>query len=240
MSGRSRVPYGEKPHPYFDVVFGIVLPLLCLALDPIVFRSGEFGNAVLPRWRPAAYLFIASEIGLLVLGWRLRLRAGRAAFVGGALLVGGILSLGLGVALAPLSLVGIFLGVGLLGFTPLFTAFVYLRNAARAVRRAGPFRPRLGLAYAAGVAVAVVPALTVHGVGTRVMDSSIARLKAGDDAAVDDAAGRLRRWSLLVEADDLVEAFRRSRDDATRARIAEVYRRLTSGDIRSRMNEIMD
>ncbi|MFI5403269.1 MAG: hypothetical protein ACHQ1G_10055 [Planctomycetota bacterium] len=233
---------GEKPRPLFDPAFGAVLPVVCLLLDPIVFRSGMplLGEALFPRWRAAAFVFVGIEAALLLAGWRPRLRGMRAAFIGCALLVGGLGSLALGVALAPLSLVGaLFAGIGLLGLTPLLTAVAYLRNAARLLRRADVRNPGLALACAAGLLAATVPAATAYVVGVRVMDTTIERLNA-EAGTVDPAVETLRRYSLLVEFDDLVHAYGESRDEAARSRIADTYRRLTSKGIEQRIGELSD
>ena len=56
-----------KPTPEqiaFDIAFGIALPLLCLYLDPIVFRAkGSFGEPLLGRHAVLAYAAIG--LGLL-------------------------------------------------------------------------------------------------------------------------------------------------------------------------------
>jgi len=56
--------------------------------------------------------------------------------------VGGIVSLVIGVVLLPFSVIGLVFLIGILGFTPLFTSIVYLRNSARMFKTAQPyFRP---------------------------------------------------------------------------------------------------
>lgn len=137
--GFWRRQFGEQVTPKqrrFDIMFGFVMPVLCLVFDPIVFRAwlSDEPGFLLGRLRFYAYTISALEMVALA-AW-LSGVAGRGrppAALGGMLLAGGLFSLALGVVLLPFSLLGIiFFFVGLLGFTPLFTAVVYLRNGWRA------------------------------------------------------------------------------------------------------------
>ena len=133
--GFWRRQFGEQVTPkqrYFDITFGFVMPVLCFVFDPIVFRmwlSDEPGF-LLGRWQFYAYTISALEMVALA-AW-LSGAAGRGrppAALGGMLLAGGLFSLAIGVVLLPCSLLGLgFFFVGVFGFTPFFTAVVYLRN----------------------------------------------------------------------------------------------------------------
>jgi hypothetical protein len=54
----------------------------------------------------------------------------------GLFFLASIISLAIGIVLFPFSLLGLIVLIGALGFTPLFTAFVYLRNAIRSYETA--------------------------------------------------------------------------------------------------------
>ena len=150
----------------FDVAFGFVMPALCLVFDPIVFRGWSFGEgALLSRWQFYAYTISAMEMVALA-AWLLRAdgRGRPPAALGGMLLAGGLFSLVVGVVIMPFSLLGIiFFFVGLLGFTPFFTAVVYLRNGWRAAlpgRSGDDMSWRDAAAFAFGFAFALAaPAL---------------------------------------------------------------------------------
>lgn len=81
-----------RPQVIFDIVFGIVGPILCFAFDPIVFR-GSFGDRPLfGDYKIYVYLFSGLEIMILSL-WLL---AGAGfqfwnEMVGAGLFLGGIL-----------------------------------------------------------------------------------------------------------------------------------------------------
>jgi hypothetical protein len=111
----------------FDAFWGALLPLLLISYT---FGSGrvdfgEFGEY-------SIYYYSEVTIGIASLGYYLIFRRA-AAPLAGVLLAGGIFSLLLGLALLPFSIIGLCFGliISILGFTPLITGFVFLRNARR-------------------------------------------------------------------------------------------------------------
>src|SRR5687767_1465202 len=142
----SRVPLGFFNRQFhleptvrqrrFDWAFGVVLPIVCVAADPIVFSSA-FGaeDALLGRYKIFAYLLSSVSIMSMAawLLWGQRLGEIRP-YVGGLFLAGSVISLIVGTILLPYSLLGMFFLIGFLGFTPLFSSFVYLRNGVRAIK----------------------------------------------------------------------------------------------------------
>ncbi len=128
------------PQLVYDVIFGIVLPILCFKFDPIVFSGRGAGTDIVPiaQFRSFVYLFSALSIVTLVV-WLLTYRALKSAggIIAGVLLSGAVCSLLIGVLILPLSIIGLMFIIGALGFTPFFTAFVYLRNGVRAMKSAG-------------------------------------------------------------------------------------------------------
>jgi len=127
----------------FDWAFGVVLPTICVAADPIVFSSflGE-GDALLARYKIFAYLLSSVSIMAMAawLLWGQRL-GGLRPILGGLFMAGSAISLIVGLILLPFSLIGMLLLIGFLGFTPLFSSFVYLRNSVRAINGAKTAAP---------------------------------------------------------------------------------------------------
>lgn len=141
----------------FDWTFGVVLPIVCVAADPIVFRSDILvteHNVLLGDYRAFAYVLSAVSIMAMAawLLWGQRLGEGRP-FLGGLFLVGAAISTLVGVVIFPYSVIGLlFLLYGALGFTPLFAGFVFLRNAVRAIDGAADGLPKRYVFRAAALA----------------------------------------------------------------------------------------
>jgi len=135
-------PNDTKAQKVFDIIFGIVAPILCIAFDPGVLRAPENACAntgsILTDYTTFAY----TAIGLGVFALIVWMAAGSqfkntSPFFAGILFAGFAFSLLVGMAILPISLIGLLLmGLGLLGFIPFLTALVYLRNGIKALRLA--------------------------------------------------------------------------------------------------------
>lgn len=153
----------------FDITFGLILPVVCFVFDPVVFQGWlEDGDGFYGRWRSYAYTVSALEVVALA-AWLLRAGgAGRPpAALGGVLVAGGLFSFVVGVAILPLSLVGLlFFFVGVFGLIPFPTAIIYLRNGWRAAalgRPDGDVGWREAAEFALGFVFALgAPALTPY------------------------------------------------------------------------------
>ncbi len=122
----------------FDITLGVVIPILLLIFDPVVFRSG--GACLGPILGGyAIFAYLAIGIGILALiSWLFVdvLKYSSAAFIAGILRTGGFFAAGVGIVIAPFSILGLVAGIGALGFSPFLTSFVYFRNGTRALRAA--------------------------------------------------------------------------------------------------------
>lgn len=133
----------------FDFLWGVGMPLVCLAFDPFMFKESD----IAPPFATAAslsvakihdhgfivYPFLGCQMLVMTVWLMLGSKAVRwAPFIGG-FLASGLLFAGL-VALAlviPASIGVFFLGIGLLGLTPVITTFSYGRQCHRASTFAG-------------------------------------------------------------------------------------------------------
>lgn len=115
---RQFMPATTGAQRTFDVIFGLIAPVLCFAFDPIVFRDG-FESALFPEYQPYAYMVSGLEISLL-LTWMVcgRKLQPHTRLIGGMLIAGALFSTVLGVIILPFSLLGLFLGIGIFGFIP--------------------------------------------------------------------------------------------------------------------------
>ena len=123
-----------KRQRFYDWAFGVVMPVICFAFDPIVFKNG---GDLLGRYTVFAYMLsigsIMTTMAWLIWGDRLKAFAAPAA---GVMAGGGLAALLIGVLLFPFSLMGLVIMIGALGFTPFFTAIIWARNSVRAYRSA--------------------------------------------------------------------------------------------------------
>ena len=167
--------FPDEPTPIFDITFGIIAPILCLLFDPFLFK-GDFLQGCRSRiddipitsqyFAIFAYTLVGLGILTLVIWLVFGRRAGHAAaFFAGVFFTGAESALALGIAMVPLSLVGLMIGIGIFGFTPLLTALVYLRNAVHAWRMAfqqTPPKPHVwifSVALIATLFIYTIPAL---------------------------------------------------------------------------------
>ena len=123
---------------HFDWTFGFILPLICFYFDPIVFRyTVNPAEVLLGQYAMPAYIvgFLTTMSLVTFLLWREKL--GSASVIPASVLsIGSVIALLIGIVIFPYSLLGALFLIGFLGFTPLFTAFAYMRNAVRAFRAA--------------------------------------------------------------------------------------------------------
>lgn len=230
---RQFAPAVTIPQILFDVFFGIAMPIICLWLDPVVF-VGPPGDLSLAACKLPCYYMIGAEIILLTL-WLLlgRHMLASAALVAGGLLAGGVFALLVGTLMLPLSLLGLLLLIGVLGFTPFLTGFVYLRNGIRAAQQAGTFvgRPAVHtLAVMGLLIIPVFPGLAGWGV-LSFTDRCLSRLVSGDDVSHREAEQTLQRFWWLVDEQQVIRAYMRDQDPQRRGILAETYNEITGRDL---------
>lgn len=223
--------HSTKAQRKFDWLFGVILPVICFAFDPIVFRGLGMGKgALLGDYKPFAYLLsfplIMAMAAWLIWGGKLKWLNG---FLGGLFLVGGVISLGIGIFLIPFSLLGLIILIGILGFTPLFSSVVYLRNALRAFRASKPFYAKKILTYSAvlgGIFSLVVP-YVINAEIKKTLDGMI----GGDVQTIHTNANRLKYLSPLVNFDKLGGRYCGSPNSEEHQALTEKYRQLAGKNI---------
>ncbi|HEV7890399.1 MAG TPA: hypothetical protein VGP08_07160 [Pyrinomonadaceae bacterium] len=225
----------------FDVIFGLVLPVLCFVFDPIVFRGGGGfavgGDGIYRQARFFAYSASALEMATLAC-WLFLVRKYPAWSrpAGGVMAAGAFFSFALGLAILPFSVIGIVvLGIGLLGFIPFLTALVYLRNARRALRlnRAGaPVRGGALAAFVFGLAFALgMPAVAQRGATLIIRRASAEAVEFGE---LSPQKRRVVRALAFLSGEtfyDLVKAYYLESDAERRSRLAEAYWEVTGRDV---------
>lgn len=236
-----------SPQLTFDVIVGVISPVLCFVFDPVVFND-SFGGVPftpdLPRFKVLVYLFSGLLIGTLSVWLILRDRCGGAlnAIISGILLSGFFFSLVIGVLILPLSLIGLVVLIGILGFTPFLVAFVYLRNSVRAFNAAKPMleRPVLNALFLLGTVLVITPSALAHWQINRLITQSMNDLLKGDARAAESAAARLRYVSWAANLDQVVRTYISEKDQTRKATLAKAYREITGKDIDRRKAPLLD
>lgn len=234
-----------SPQLTVDVVLGVIAPILCYIFDPVVFNN-SFGLDPHPlaRYKLFVYLFSALSIVTLSLFLTQRIKSGPlTAIVAGILFSGALCSLVIGIIILPYSVLGlIFFFIGILGFIPFFTAFVYLRNAVRALNQAKPVfaAPKLTALLVLGGVLVIGPCMLLQVQIKRVVTQSMNDLLRGDIQSAQAATENLRYFAWTTELDEIVLAYSIATDPTRRESLAKAYRELTGGDIDNRLARLRD
>ncbi len=233
-------PFGPG-RPALTLALGVLLPVVCLALDPIVFRASDgffsaLDSPLLGAYRVVGYSATAIGIASLLV-WRVLRRP--AGLMVGLLAGGAAFALCLGVVLLPLTLIGLFFLVGALGFVPFGTAWVFARESRAAWRSAGSRRVATGWAVAGFLAACGLPWALQTAVWSAVRSAT--ELAASDDPGEAERGTRRLNWlGVATDADDLVWAFGREQAPERRRQLATAYRRVTGGDVEQRLALLRD
>jgi hypothetical protein len=251
-------PTTTRAQVVFDVVFGIVAPVLCFIFDPIVFK-GEFDEGLFPQFQSFAYMVSAIEILLLIV-WLTcgRLLHPRTRLVGGALAAGALFSGLIGIAILPFTLLGLFLGIGIFGFVPFLTGLVYLRNARSAFQTAnddvakGPETFAAGPNWSGGhrwIGSTVVGCALALGLPTGLnfvaasfVTTAMNAVVNADAQRADLAMEEIRYLHFLAvpNFDELVSAYAAERDLSHKEELKRRYVKLTGRDIDERLRIMLD
>ena len=237
---RQVAPRPTPGQKAFDLAFGIALPVICLLLDPIVFQSSlPVGEPLLGRHAIAARVamglaFLSLSVWMLI-GWP-------RAFMGGLLAGSAIFATLLGLVLLPFSIMGLFFVVGILGFSPFLTAFVFWRNAVRAFRwaREGTTELRVLIPAAVGLAISCGSPWAVQSYVTHETSRALEMVQSDNTAEAADGLSVLKRFRALANFDRLVFAYQAEKDEARRERLAAAYKDLTGAEIEHRLVKIRD
>ena len=240
---RQFAPIPTAAQDTFDSVFAILLPILFLVIDPIVFKSPRlFGPAYLEDYQLLGYLFCSLEIGLF-LTWRTfrqPLRRFSMAFAG-AFFAGAIFSTIIGFVLLPLSVLGLMFVIGLLGFTPFVTAFVFLRNGVRAARinlNGAAWRSRLAVAVLSGALVLGMP-VAVQAKEDSDVSETVRTLITGKAPEAVAAAERLKSFRFVSRrhCKQIAAAYAVEVNPAKLAALKEAYTNVMGDDLELRYRQ---
>lgn len=149
----------------FDLLFVVLFAPATLVVGRVLqfgFISGTLG--IIPGGHYLAPLCLLTAVTYLVYRFVGERDHWREALFAGVFGAGALVSGGLGIVLLPLSLIGLFVGFGLLGLVPLLAGFSLARLFVRSVRRAARTMPP-GSAYCFAAVVAGLVLVGILGQG---------------------------------------------------------------------------
>ena len=217
----------------FDLVFGIFMPVICFMFDPAIFKAGDLwaAPAVFGKFKPFAYLLcslsIMSLMAFLIWGKNLK---GVNVFLSGLFIIGGLVSLAVGIVMIPISLLGLIILIGILGFTPFLTALVYIRNSVRAFKFAKPLTDwkLAAQAFVLTASLSLIAPILIN----KKIENAKQEILIGDAQTVRKEAEFLYWVSPITNFDSLFIEFRSLNvGDEKREALKEVYRNFTGEDI---------
>ncbi len=216
----------------FDWIFGVILPVLCFSADPAIFKTSELwgSSAYLAVLKPFAYLlsFVSIMALMASLIWGAKLRALNGPLAG-LFFVGGIISFGVGIIILPVTIAGLIIFIGVLGFVPFLSSAVYLVHAFRSLDRAKPVFERAVLIRT--IVITGLFSLITPAVINLEIEHSLARLRSGSYETIQHETELLRLVSPIVNADSLRSEIRRETDQARKGALADAYEKLTGANI---------
>jgi hypothetical protein len=233
-----------EPQLVFDVVFGLVAPVLCFYFDPLVFKGNLGGQPLLQPYQLFTYAITTLEVSLLAVSMISGPRLGNwLRVVGGALISGALFSLLIGLIILPYTLLGLMFLIGALGFIPFLTAFVYLRAGWRALKheRIRADHSLLGGLLVGALLSLAIPALVSLYVATSA-EHSIDAILHGDSEQAQNAVGHLQ-WLPFVpqqNLEPLINAYLVETDTNRKEIIKHSYLVLSGEDIETRLAIIND
>lgn len=238
---RQFAPIPTRAQDTFDTIFAVVMPIVVLLADPIVFKGGRgfWSRALLENYQLLAYIVCSLQIGLFLAWrtWRRSLIRWAPAFAG-IFFAGAMFSGAIGLVLLPFSLIGLIVLIGALGFTPLLTAFVFLRNGIRTARIRSPgatVSSRFMVGVMGAALVITLPVLVSWQVD-RAISASVDELIYAD-ASQSEAAVHHLRWFRFVPdkyCRRIALAHANSYDPVKRHALNDAYRNITGEDLETR------
>jgi hypothetical protein len=231
---------------FLAVIFGIAAPIGCLVADPFVFRYDltnptlGFSEAYLGFCQPFSYAAIGLSLVLMVvhLSGTARSPLARTVIAGG-LLAASMFAFALGLALLPYSVIGLFMLIGIFGFTPFLTGWVYAA-AFKQILRTTPMLPRRALLMAMGCLGFVVLSGGFQVAAQAFVSSAVQRVESSSPDERAAGIASLRAWSRIFGHQGLISAHRHSTSDLQRQAIEHAYQSITDRDFQDDLQSAND
>jgi hypothetical protein len=248
---RQFSPDVTKNQFVFDILFGVFAPLLCIIYDPFVFRySPLITTSHLVEYRVFAYIgIILGTITLtswLTFGSRIGYRW--IGFFAGILLFGALFASAGGLLLLPFSVFGLLLyGIGLLGFIPFVTGFVFLRNGLRALsykEQMQSFSERrlFWVSIVLGLSMIIAIPIVAQWQTSQIVSQGVQLILSGNDTASEKGVQSLKSafWCDNACYKKIVDAYLKEKDETRRTVLAKAYQEITGHSIESVIKEMLN
>jgi hypothetical protein len=138
----------------------------------------------------------------------------------------------------------LFVGIGILGFSPFATAFVFWRCAIRAYPRQGHDRVDLRWSKPAVVAIGLIVSCGGPWAAQEYVDhkskQAIAMFESADPDQAKQGLSVLKQLHVVVSFDQIVFAYEKEQDASRHERLAAAYKHLTGEEIEHRLRTLRD
>jgi len=174
----------------FDIIGGVVVPIWCLRVDPIIFRHLSGGAGVLTEVQIFFYAAILMSMTGLILWFILRHFKKASGFFAGILIAGALTSFVLGCAIFPSAMSGLIFFIGVFGFIPFVTSMIFVRNGYRAIHQAPHWDKTFGLTLACGILFALGIPIFLQWQIPAMITSSVEQVIYAEDEAIAMQSGQ--------------------------------------------------
>jgi hypothetical protein len=227
--------------PGLSFLLGIVAPLVAIAAQSTLgdMRLELPGLRFLNLFPLFSYGVVAMEMLTLAVWLKRGGRLGRwTGFVAGVLLAGSLFAGLLGLVLLPFSMIGLLVGIGVLGFVPLATCYVFFRNGVIAYHSAA--MGSVFLRVEATVILGGVLVFAIPGVAQSTASLAVRAAVRGVGNGDPHATAKLQILPAFLYRDRLVWAYQWEHDAIRRDRLARAFKALCGEDIESRLWRLND
>ncbi len=225
----------------FDLLFGLVAPIVLLVTDPALFRADVADRAALPPyWATPTYVVVGALLTALVVWGITGMRSPTLGILlAGPFAAGALLFVLLSGKLFVFAFAHSDLLSGWVAFTPWLTAFVFVRHCVLACR-AGASRS-VGLSVLVLVASFAAIAGALWGVAAarhRAAAVLESQLLSDDLADLDHALAQIQS-ARQVDMDNVAEAYAQMEEnDPRRPRVKDAYARITGAPIEAALRRL--
>lgn len=193
----------------WDILFVALLPVLCFYFDPILFANGSEGKPMfseaiqIATYVCVAFLILIFFVSFLNISSRIL-----KLLTTGALLAGTMVASSIGVLLFPLTIIGLIIILGLLGFVPFFTASRFWKRYKEFKLREIMQPDDLALIFL-GFLIPFVPSILIYMQGTNVRSQIMADITSQDENRIHTAMNQINHTIYCSKhcAVDVIESF---------------------------------